>query len=50
MVVGESLELILVFLTIVVMYVFMFSIERLTRHEGPPGGEPSSGAQSGAKE
>lgn len=45
MVVGESLELILVFFTIIVMYVLMLGIERLTKHEGPPSGEPQSGAR-----
>lgn len=39
MVVGESIELLLVLLTIVIMYVLIFSVERATKHEGPPVGE-----------
>lgn len=45
MVVGEGIELILVFVTIALTYVVLLAVERLTKHEGPPGKEPPSGAR-----
>jgi hypothetical protein len=41
MVVGESMELILVLITVVITMLLMLGVERVTRHEGP---------ESGAKE
>lgn len=36
MVVGEGVELVLVMVSIIVVYLLILGVERLTEHEGPP--------------